>query len=122
ILSLLPLTTLATIDGHCSGTATGEYLEYGICISTATCSDYGGSYITGGCPNDPNNIKCCVVGLEKSASTDPCGGSSYCSWNNLGCAGTYKPGQMAPPPPPPIHTRKSLFSCYCPGGKTYECC
>lgn len=87
LLPLFPLLALATVDGHCSGTATGDYLKYGICISTSECSSFKGSYITGGCPNDVNSVKCCLIGLGGSISTNPCGGASYCSWNSLTCMG-----------------------------------
>lgn len=87
LLPLFPLLALATVNGHCSGTATGDYLKYGICISTSECSDYKGSYITGGCPNDVASVKCCLIGLGGSISTEPCGGASYCSWNSLTCMG-----------------------------------
>lgn len=99
LIPLFPLTAVATVNGHCSGssaggTATGEYLEYGICIDQTTCtSTYKGSHINGGCPNDASNIKCCVVGLEGSSSVNPCGGISYCSWSNLQCSGSYKSGR-----------------------------
>lgn len=93
LLSLFPLRALATVNGHCSGTATGDYLKYGICITTSNCNSYDGSYISGGCPNDVENVKCCVVGLDDSYETNPCGGSSYCTWTSLGCSGTSKAGE-----------------------------
>lgn len=92
LLSFFPLTALATVNGHCSGKATGDYDTYGICITTSNCNSYGGSYISGGCPNDVANVKCCLVGLGGSLDENPCGGSSYCSWNDLSCVGSYKPG------------------------------
>ena len=68
LLAFFPLAALATIDGHCSGTATGEWLTDGICEPTATCDYYSGKYITGGCPNDPDDVKCCLVGLATDSS------------------------------------------------------
>ncbi|KAH8655279.1 hypothetical protein BX600DRAFT_515111 [Xylariales sp. PMI_506] len=107
LLALFPAAALATVNGHCSGssaggTATGDFLEYGICVSTTTCGDYGGVTITGGCPNDASNIKCCLIGLD-SSTVNPCGGASWCEWTADTCSGTRVPG-------------------YCPGGSNYECC
>ena len=81
-----------TVNGHCSGTATGIYRTDGICVSTSTCNSYSGSYISGGCPSDANNIKCCVIGLDP-VSVNPCGGSSYCTWTSERCGGTRVPGR-----------------------------
>jgi len=116
LVGFLPLAAIAnpalaavpiekrTLNGHCSGTATSYYKSDGICITTATCDSYGGSYITGGCPSDPDNVKCCLVGLEGSVGTNPCGGSSYCDWTANGCpGGSFHPGS-------------------CPGGSNYQCC
>ncbi|KAK3368614.1 hypothetical protein B0H63DRAFT_78561 [Podospora didyma] len=104
-LSLLPLAAHATVNGHCSGTATGLYLKEGICISTSKCNDYGGQYITGGCPNDPNDIKCCRI---DEAIGDGCApnnaGYSYCTWTANGCSGG------------------SWLNNRCPGGDNYKCC
>lgn len=84
---------MATVNGHCSGTATGHYKSKGICVSTTTCNTYKGSYINGGCPSDPNDIKCCLIGLEESISTNPCSGASYCEWANLSCSGSVLSGR-----------------------------
>ena len=81
------------VNGHCSGTASGTYLTYGICITTSTCNSYSGSYISGGCPNDPNNVRCCVIGLADSVATNPCGGASWCGWTSLTCSGTRRQGK-----------------------------
>lgn len=80
------------LNGHCSGTATGYYLSTGICVTTTTCNAYDGSYISGGCPNDANNIKCCQIGLIDT-TVNPCGGSSYCEWTDLSCAGSFQSGK-----------------------------
>ncbi|KAK4199168.1 hypothetical protein QBC40DRAFT_297735 [Triangularia verruculosa] len=103
ILAGFPLAALATVNGHCSGDqATGEWRSKGICISTGTCTSYGGKYITGACPNDPDNIKCCLVGRYPS-TVNPCGGLSWCDWTSNSCSGTRPTG-------------------YCPGGDNYRCC
>ena len=87
-----------TLNGRCSGssnggTATGAYLTDGICVTTSTCSSYSGSNIVGGCPNDPNNVRCCVIGLAGSSSVNPCGGISYCTWTSNACSGTRPTGK-----------------------------
>lgn len=66
LVALFPLAAIAETNGHCSGTATGFWLSEGICEPTATCVHYGGAYITGGCPDDPEDVKCCLIGLETS--------------------------------------------------------
>ncbi|KAH8586998.1 hypothetical protein B0O99DRAFT_642934 [Bisporella sp. PMI_857] len=103
LLALFPFTAIAALNGHCSGTATGSYLTHGICVSTSTCNSYSGSYISGGCPSDASNIRCCVIGLAGSISTNPCGGSSFCTWTTFDCSGDFEPG-------------------HCPGGSNYQCC
>lgn len=112
-IALLPLAAMATptadldarsINGHCGGSAaTGVWLDDGICITTSTCDSFDGAYKTGACPDDAADVKCCVVGLGRSDSTNPCGGTSYCDWTANGCSGTWKSG-------------------YCPGGSNYKCC
>lgn len=108
-IALLPLAAMASptaepptadldpraVNGHCSGSAaTGVWLDDGICIATGTCNSFAGAYKTGACPNDAADVKCCVVGLGDSASTNPCGGVSYCDWTANGCGGTWKSGKF----------------------------
>ncbi|ROV95380.1 hypothetical protein VSDG_06069 [Cytospora chrysosperma] len=102
-IALLPLAAMATptadldprsVNGHCGGSAaTGVWLDDGICITTSTCDSFDGAYKTGACPDDATDVKCCVVGLGKSDSTNPCGGTSYCDWTANGCSGTWKSGR-----------------------------
>lgn len=56
LLFLLPLTTLAKLNGPCTGAAN----KPGVCIKTSSCTSGGGTYISGACPNDPNDVKCCT--------------------------------------------------------------
>ncbi|KAF2732838.1 hypothetical protein EJ04DRAFT_535785 [Polyplosphaeria fusca] len=108
-LLLFPLTSLATLNGHCSGSkAVDNYKTSGICIRTSTCNDYHGEYISGACPNDPNDVKCCIVGKYPNAGTNPCGQYSVCDWTANACGGSWKTGL----------TRVG----YCPGGDNYKCC
>ncbi|KAH8592280.1 hypothetical protein B0O99DRAFT_663239 [Bisporella sp. PMI_857] len=103
LLALFPFSAFAALNGHCSGTATGSYLTHGICIHTGTCTSYGGKYISGGCPSDPSDVRCCVIGLADSLSTNPCGVPSWCTWTANSCPGAFHPG-------------------HCPGGTNYQCC
>ena len=66
LIALFPVVALAAVNGKCSGTATGQWLSDGICEPIATCDYYHGTYITGGYPNDADDVKCCLVGLETS--------------------------------------------------------
>ncbi|KAF2871152.1 hypothetical protein BDV95DRAFT_607427 [Massariosphaeria phaeospora] len=65
----------------------------GVCVSTATCSSSGGVTITGGCPRDPADVKCC--------SKPSCSGGN-CRWSS-DCAGTSVSNQ-------------------CPGPSAFKCC
>ena len=69
LIALFPVATYATLYGHCSGTATGEYLSDGICDYTSDCNTRKGSHITGGCPYDDNDITCCLIGLAGSSDS-----------------------------------------------------
>lgn len=94
LLALLPLPALAAVNGRCTGgQATGAWGDNGICISTSNCRNAGGEYKSGACPNDPDNIKCCLVGIGPSSSTNPCGGVSLCKWTSNGCTGSWRSGE-----------------------------
>ncbi|ORX75435.1 hypothetical protein BCR32DRAFT_296909 [Anaeromyces robustus] len=43
---------LAIVNGRCSS-------GNGVCISTSSCTKAGGTYVSGKCPDDPGDIKCC---------------------------------------------------------------
>ncbi|MBE3044639.1 hypothetical protein IMZ48_19180 [Candidatus Bathyarchaeota archaeon] len=61
ILSILPLAH-GVVNGRCSGSkATNLWHTDGICISTESCNSFGGKHISGACPDDPENIKCCRI-------------------------------------------------------------
>lgn len=67
----------------------------GVCVTTATCSSNGGVTISGGCPSDPADVKCC--------SKTSCGASpGNCRWNS-DCAST-------------------SLSNQCPGPGAFKCC
>lgn len=115
VLATLPLAALATLHGHCTGSkATGVWGEDGICEYTSTCAAYGGSTKDGACPSDPDNVKCCLVGLGPDIDDNPCGGVSYCDWTSNGCSGTWITGKSIFPIYPPVHTlvvSSPLFPC-----------
>ncbi|KAK3294134.1 uncharacterized protein B0H64DRAFT_433365 [Chaetomium fimeti] len=91
LLAVLPLPALAALNGRCTGSkATGNWGEDGICISTSTCRSHGGEYKSGACPYDPENIKCCVVGVSPDGDQNPCGGLSWCTWTGNGCSGNWR--------------------------------
>lgn len=113
ILFLLGLTApgaLAAIGSACSGTEGS-----GTCQSTSNCSGKPprplsplpdiantlspGFTITGACPNDPNDVKCCI---QKTCA--PPQGSGKCRNTSSGCSGGV------------------FYSGYCPGDSSIQCC
>ncbi|KAB2576870.1 putative secreted protein [Lasiodiplodia theobromae] len=91
LLFLLPLTTLAKFNGPCTGAAN----KPGVCIKTSSCTSGGGTYISGACPNDPNDVKCCT-----KAS---CGSGGTCKFVDKCESGSTKAG-------------------LCPGPSDFKCC
>ena len=91
ILVLLSVvsTALASMYGQCTGRS-------GICIDTGTCTSYGGTYSSGNCPGDPEDVKCCDNISCKSSD----GRTGTCSFT---CSGDTVSGQ-------------------CPGGSDFKCC
>lgn len=87
-ITLFPMAALATLNGHCSGSAaTGVWKDNGICVKTSTCNQYKGQYKSGACPNDADDVKCCIVGFYPNEETNPCGVSSVCDWTANTCSG-----------------------------------
>ena len=68
----------------------------GVCISSSSCSDNGGTSISGACPGDAADIKCCT---KASCSN---GDAGNCRWQS-DCAGESVSGQ-------------------CPGPAQMQCC
>jgi len=91
IISLLIAipSALAAVNGKCSS-------GNGVCVSTTSCSKSGGTYVSGKCPNDPSNIKCC---------------NKKCSYNGKSGQCTFK-----------SQCKGSSYSNLCPGGKDFICC
>ncbi|KAF8148772.1 hypothetical protein K438DRAFT_2087080 [Mycena galopus ATCC 62051] len=91
-------STQAAVNGRCTGG--GLAAGVGVCISTSSCSEGGGTSLTGLCPDDPENIKCCV----KSPCTSSALGGGECRFTNT-CTGSqyYVTGR-------------------CPGPTDYTCC
>jgi hypothetical protein len=103
VLAWLPFAVLGKLSGPCTGDqATGLWGSHGICITTGTCKKRGGVYKKGACPDDKEDVKCCLLGLEESSGANPCEGASYCTWKSNSC-----PKQI---------------TGECPGGEDYVCC
>jgi len=108
LLSLLLPIALATPTPSFFERAVGDTCSAsegrGSCQSTSVCK--GISYPQDLCPNDPDDIQCCVT----IACNVPGAGSGYCrSASNNGCAGgSFHPGTSAPWP--------------CPGDSDIQCC
>lgn len=66
--------------------------KIGTCISTSTCSSYGGTYYSGYCPGS-NDIRCCI---EPKCSYGLCKSTSQCT--------------------------TTTYSGLCPGGNNFMCC
>jgi hypothetical protein len=95
VLALFPVAALAALNGRCTGSAaTGTWGSHGICVSTSTCTSYGGEYKSGACPYDPDNVKCCVVGIAPNAENNPCGRFSMCQWTSSTCSGSWVTGNF----------------------------
>ncbi|CAP65955.1 uncharacterized protein PODANS_5_11480 [Podospora anserina S mat+] len=125
VLATLPLAALAALNGRCTGSAaTGKWGESGICVRTSTCNSYGGSYKTGACPNDPSDVKCCLVGITPNAATQPCGADSWCTWTSNGCLGRWISGKSFRSSISLFCRHQLLIKCLerCPGGSNYKCC
>ena len=82
ILLLFPLTSLAALNGRCTGSkATGLWKDEGICIKTSTCKKYKGSTKNGACPYDDDDVKCCLIDkCEGGSAEDGLGPKSHCDW------------------------------------------
>ena len=93
ILILLSIISniFASLNGKCSG-------RNGICISTSTCSNYGGQTFSGKCPSDPNDVKCC----DNIPCTANDGRKGNCLFSNQ-CSGEQISGK-------------------CPGGNDFKWC
>jgi len=89
LLAAVP-SAFAAVNGSCS------YGKKGICITTSTCTSFGGSYTNGNCPNDASNIKCCD-NISCKNGTGKCMFTSEC-----------KDG--------------TIFAGYCPGNSNFRCC
>ena len=61
-LAFVAVTVLASINGPCT---IGE--QAGTCVATADCTAKGGSFQDNFCPDDPDDIKCCV-GCDTSST------------------------------------------------------
>ena len=83
---LLPALALAAVNEPCYGPSG----RAGVCLTTSACSKAGGTAISGACPRDPANVKCCT---KPTCGT---GGSGNCRWTS-DCAGSSTSGQCPGP-------------------------
>ncbi|KAK1776091.1 hypothetical protein QBC45DRAFT_444629 [Copromyces sp. CBS 386.78] len=91
LLSLLAASVaMAAVNEPCIGSGGAA----GVCITSADCSSNGGTSISGACPADAADIKCCT----KSS----CGSGGNCRWQS-DCAGSSSSG-------------------FCPGPSEMKCC
>lgn len=88
LVSFLPLS-FAAINGPCSIDGTP-----GVCVTTTNCAAADGSFRSGFCPNDPDNVRCCIK--------PECGSGGNCRPTST-CDGTSKAG-------------------LCPGPTDFQCC
>lgn len=84
-----------------NGQCTGANNALGVCVSTSSCTEAGGSYISNACPDQPDNIKCCT----KSS----CGSGGSCKWTSK-CASGNTVGGLCPGP--------SDFKCCLPASSS----
>ena len=68
----------------------------GICITTDECTNNGGSYVSGKCPNDPANVKCCNKQCSYNGRQGECKFVSECTGD--------------------------VYSGLCPGNSNFRCC
>ncbi|OUM60683.1 hypothetical protein PIROE2DRAFT_32846, partial [Piromyces sp. E2] len=81
---------LSAVNDRCSS-------GNGVCIRTSNCEKMGGTYESGLCPNDPDDVKCCT---KPSCTVD--GKTGECKFTS-DCNGTSLPGA-------------------CPGPSNFQCC
>ena len=78
-------------DSPCTGSGDAP----GVCIATGSCTSRGGTYISGACPKDPADIKCCTK--------TSCGHGGNCRWTSQCSSGNTLPD-------------------LCPGQAGFKCC
>ena len=91
ILLLTISKIFASVNDKCTG-------RNGICITTSTCSSYGGKTYSGYCPYDPSNVLCC----DDITCTADDGRKGTCVHTSQ-CSGSTVDGK-------------------CPGGSDFKCC
>ena len=88
-----------SVSGGDSGQASNGKCSSGngICITTDDCTKSGGSYVSGKCPNDPNNVKCCNKQCSYNGKQGECKFVDDCKNGNV-------------------------YSGLCPGNNNFKCC
>ncbi|TDZ67332.1 putative secreted protein [Colletotrichum trifolii] len=84
-------SAFAAIGSYC----TDSKGNIGTCQKTSKCKSLDGTIRSNLCPNDPNDVKCCLY--------PECNSNGICKKDTLSCSGSYSTGD-------------------CPGPKGYRCC
>ncbi|KAJ3170886.1 hypothetical protein HDU87_008652 [Geranomyces variabilis] len=92
--------TIAAIISSVSAESCSVGGKAGTCISTASCKSNGGTSTPGYCPNDPDDIRCCV---PATCSADGVSGTCIATGACSASGGVSTPG-------------------LCPGGNDIQCC
>ena len=96
-LPLATLTNALVLTPRATGDACSTPSGDGTCQLTSDCTSQGFN-LAGYCPNDPDNVQCCV---KTTCSTSS--GSGTCMNTGDSCGGSFLPGA-------------------CPGDDTIQCC
>ncbi|KAK3368384.1 hypothetical protein B0H63DRAFT_565082 [Podospora didyma] len=95
-LGIFNILVATAVMGAVNEPCVGSGGSAGVCVTTATCSASGGVTISGGCPSDASDVKCC----SKASCSN--GSAGNCRWTS-DCAGT-------------------VVSNQCPGPSAFKCC
>ncbi|KAL6624040.1 hypothetical protein U3516DRAFT_824088, partial [Neocallimastix sp. 'constans'] len=93
IVLLLVFLEIPWIEGYVNGPCTNSS---GVCVDSQKCTAAGGTFKSGFCPNDPNNVKCCNKSCTVKGKTGSCTFKSKCT-------GT-------------------TYTGFCPGANDFLCC
>src|SRR5690349_19136116 len=75
IIHASSLLVRSEVNGPCTGAGGAP----GVCVSTSSCTEAGGQYISNACPGTPTNIKCCTKTACGTGNKGNCRFTSSCS-------------------------------------------
>jgi len=114
LLSLLIASpSYAAYNGACIAAHGNGYV--GVCIHTKECTNAGGTYSTGDCPDDPPDVRCCT---KPSCYNN----RGYCDWTNECLLQTISGKSFT------MNYAILIKAClhdvqgYCPGPASFKCC